>query len=210
VNQHAQLYRAYIDVAGRQNAGARITRVALDYELKRDYQRFLQAHNRGQRHASGHPDWTADEVRTWADAHGLHVVDGRDVGRARIRVVSRRSSAGPRAAAHQTLAESHCAAAIRPAVLDEFRWFHQARREIEQTVPYAAGLDRARATAARRAFGSERFFAVYRDWLQRGEVALATLLSHRLHDAWYRGDLRVERCDLPYQYARLSPALEIA
>ena len=56
--------------------GARIRRVVLDYELKREYQRFLQAHNRGDRWSHGRPDRSPEEVRTWAAAHGLPVVDG--------------------------------------------------------------------------------------------------------------------------------------
>src|SRR5262245_36350228 len=48
----AQLYRAYLRAAERLTSqGARITRVMLDYELKRDYQRFLQERNR-DRHDS--------------------------------------------------------------------------------------------------------------------------------------------------------------
>src|SRR5437660_1512554 len=46
----AQLYRAYEDAAKRLlESGARIQRVVLDAELKREYQRFLQANNRGIR-----------------------------------------------------------------------------------------------------------------------------------------------------------------
>jgi hypothetical protein len=45
----AQVYRAFKEEAGRIEAEAedgRITRVVLDYELKRDYQRFLNRENR--------------------------------------------------------------------------------------------------------------------------------------------------------------------
>jgi hypothetical protein len=35
--------------------GARIDRVVLDCELKRDYQRFLQEHNRGRKDSDGRP-----------------------------------------------------------------------------------------------------------------------------------------------------------
>src|SRR5579859_2041674 len=43
----AHLYRAYVRAADRLvEKGARIDRVVLDYELKREYQRFLQERNR--------------------------------------------------------------------------------------------------------------------------------------------------------------------
>jgi len=68
----AQLYRAYEEAAKRhQDRGDRIQRVVLDYELKREYQRFLQAHNRGKRHSSGRPDRTPAEIAEWAREHGL-------------------------------------------------------------------------------------------------------------------------------------------
>ncbi|HEY3738359.1 MAG TPA: hypothetical protein VGL53_00870, partial [Bryobacteraceae bacterium] len=43
----AHLYRAYLRAAERLvDKGARIDRVVLEYELKREYQRFLQERNR--------------------------------------------------------------------------------------------------------------------------------------------------------------------
>ena len=77
VTHDAQLYRTYAQVAERLDAtGARVTRVVLDFELKRDYQRFLQEANRGDRHASGRPTRSPADIDTWADEHGLRVVDG--------------------------------------------------------------------------------------------------------------------------------------
>ena len=53
----AQLYRAYLKAAERLQAReARILRVELDRELKREYQRFLQERNRGDRDSDGRPD----------------------------------------------------------------------------------------------------------------------------------------------------------
>jgi hypothetical protein len=73
----AQLYRTYAQAADRlEGTGARVTRVVLDFELKRDYQRFLQEGNRGDRHASGRPTRSRAEVEEWADAHGLRMVEG--------------------------------------------------------------------------------------------------------------------------------------
>jgi hypothetical protein len=72
VRHDAQLYRAYAEAASRhQDRGDRIQRVVLDYELKREYQRFLQAHNRGKRGSSGRPDRTPAEIAEWARQHGL-------------------------------------------------------------------------------------------------------------------------------------------
>lgn len=74
----AQLARLYAQAAERlQTRGSRISRVVVDYELKREYQRFLQAHNCGRRDASGRPDRSPDEVRAWAATYGLPVVAGR-------------------------------------------------------------------------------------------------------------------------------------
>ena len=77
VPHDAAIYRAYQTAAARlESGGARIQRVVLDYELKREYQRFLQANNRGNRHASGRPDRSPEEIAAWAAAHKLPVEDG--------------------------------------------------------------------------------------------------------------------------------------
>jgi hypothetical protein len=74
----ARLYRAYATAASRlDGAGARIRRVVLDYELKREYQRFLQSNNREHKRSSGRPDRSREEIRAWADEHGLAVVRDR-------------------------------------------------------------------------------------------------------------------------------------
>jgi hypothetical protein len=74
----AQLARVYAAASEHLAArGARIQRVLLDYELKREYQRFLQERNRGNARSSGRPDRSREEVRAWAAAHGLPVVRDR-------------------------------------------------------------------------------------------------------------------------------------
>lgn len=71
----AQLSRVYGAAAERLHAsGARVHRVVVDYELKRDYQRFLQDRNREGRRSSGRPDRSPEEIRAWADTHGLPIV----------------------------------------------------------------------------------------------------------------------------------------
>lgn len=67
----AQLYRVYQAEAARiGREGGRVTRVVLDYELKRDYQRVL---NRKDRPADADPREDRD---AFAKAHGLAVIRG--------------------------------------------------------------------------------------------------------------------------------------
>lgn len=71
-----RLYQAYRTVADRLSAdGSRVCRVVLDHELKREYQTFLQAPNRGRRDSSGRPQRDADEIARWAREHQLPVLD---------------------------------------------------------------------------------------------------------------------------------------
>lgn len=72
----AQVYRAYLKAAERlRERDARILRVELDRELKREYQRFLQARNRGDRDSDGRPDRSRDEIEAWAREHDLPYFD---------------------------------------------------------------------------------------------------------------------------------------
>jgi hypothetical protein len=67
----AQLYRLFKAEADRlERDGGRLTRVVLDYELKRDYQAFL---NRKERPADA--DAKTDRL-AFAEAHDLSVIDG--------------------------------------------------------------------------------------------------------------------------------------
>jgi DNA-binding MarR family transcriptional regulator len=71
-----QIYRAYLrEAAQLQDRGARILRVELDRELKREYQRFLQERNRGDRDSDGRPDRSREEVEDWAREHDLPYFD---------------------------------------------------------------------------------------------------------------------------------------
>lgn len=77
LSHDAQLHRAYLRSAERlEKDGARIHRVVLDYELKRDYQRFLQDRNRGRSDSDGRPTKSQAEIREWAREHDLTVLDG--------------------------------------------------------------------------------------------------------------------------------------
>jgi DNA-binding MarR family transcriptional regulator len=73
----AQLYRAYRRSAERLTAqGARIRRVIVEHELKREYQRFLQERNRDRSDSDGRPDRTPLEIEDWAREHQLPTDDG--------------------------------------------------------------------------------------------------------------------------------------
>lgn len=71
-----RLHQAYLKAAERLSSrGVRVRRVVLEDELKRDYQRFLQAPNRGRRKGTGRPERDAEEIARWAREQGLPMVD---------------------------------------------------------------------------------------------------------------------------------------
>ena len=71
-----QVYRAYLREAAKlRERDAHILRVQLDRELKREYQRFLQERNRGDRDSDGRPDRTREEVQAWARERDLPYFD---------------------------------------------------------------------------------------------------------------------------------------
>jgi hypothetical protein len=77
VEHDLQVYRAYEREAARlHERGARIERVVLDYELKREYQQFLQERNRGRADSDGRPDRDESEIQEWAYEHDLPYFDG--------------------------------------------------------------------------------------------------------------------------------------
>ena len=68
----SQLYRAYTHAAERlRRGGSTVRRVALDYELKRDYQRFLGDLNRERRPAGRDGSAAARDVAEWAARRDL-------------------------------------------------------------------------------------------------------------------------------------------
>jgi len=74
----SQVYRAYLRAEERlRTAGGRVRRVVLDYELKREYQRFLQERNRDRADSDGRPGRTPREIETWAREHRLPYFDER-------------------------------------------------------------------------------------------------------------------------------------
>jgi hypothetical protein len=72
-----KVYRAYRRAEERlRDQGGRVRRVVLDYELKRDYQRFLHERNRAKRDCDGRPDREPGEIVQWAREHELPYDDG--------------------------------------------------------------------------------------------------------------------------------------
>jgi hypothetical protein len=71
-----QVYRAYEREAARLGAqGARVDRVVLDHELKRDYQQWLHAHDGQRDDYDGRPDREPHEIEDWARGHDLPYYD---------------------------------------------------------------------------------------------------------------------------------------
>lgn len=67
-----KVYRAYERSEERiRDRGGRVRRVVIDYEMKRDYQRFLHERNRGKKGCDGRPDREAEEIVRWAQEHQL-------------------------------------------------------------------------------------------------------------------------------------------
>src|SRR5438067_6860860 len=72
----AQIYGAYLRESERlQERGARIDRVVLDYELKREYQEWLHERDRDRDDYDGHSDRDAHEIEEWARGHDLPYFD---------------------------------------------------------------------------------------------------------------------------------------
>ena len=72
-----KVYRAYQRADERlRSQGGQVRRVVLDYELKRDYQRFLHERNRGKKDCDGRPDREPEEIAGWAREQDLPYDDG--------------------------------------------------------------------------------------------------------------------------------------
>jgi hypothetical protein len=76
LSHDVQLYRAYLREEARlRDEGADIRGVVLDHELKREYQEWLQEHNRGRADSDGRPDRDPREIEEWARDHDLPYFD---------------------------------------------------------------------------------------------------------------------------------------
>lgn len=76
VEHDVQVFRAYLREAERlAERGDRIERVVLDYELKRDYQKWLHERDRERDEPDGRPDRTPAEIEEWAREQDLPYFD---------------------------------------------------------------------------------------------------------------------------------------
>jgi hypothetical protein len=67
-----QVYRACRNAEAQvREQGGHVRRVVLDYELKREYQHFLQERNRWRADSTGRPDRAPEEIAAWAKDHDL-------------------------------------------------------------------------------------------------------------------------------------------
>lgn len=75
--QHdSALFEAYLAVEERlRDQGADIERVVLEVDLRREYQEWLQEHNKGNPASDGRPDRDPREIKTWAREHDLPYID---------------------------------------------------------------------------------------------------------------------------------------
>ena len=80
IDHDSNLYATYRQEEARlrdEHDGLEIRRVVLEQDLKREYQEFLQEHNRGRTDSDGRPDRDEDEIRRWAHEHDLPYFDGQ-------------------------------------------------------------------------------------------------------------------------------------
>jgi hypothetical protein len=80
VHHDSNLYATYRQEEARlrdEHGNLEIRRVALEQDLKREYQEFLQDHNRDRSDSDGRPDRSEDEIREWACEHDLPYFDGQ-------------------------------------------------------------------------------------------------------------------------------------
>lgn len=95
---------------------------------------------------------------------------------------------------------------VRLAIVEEFRWYCETRRVLEQSAPRPIPVDQHRYGRARRAFAAPRFYAVYRAWLKEGNGVFHQLLSALLRDKLQRGQVRIETGVLPHRYLNVATA----
>ena len=79
IDHDSNLYATYRQEEARlrdEHGDLEIGRVVLEQDLKREYQEFLQEHNRNRFVSDGRPDREEDEIRDWAREHDLPYFDG--------------------------------------------------------------------------------------------------------------------------------------
>jgi hypothetical protein len=96
------------------------------------------------------------------------------------------------------------------AIADEFKWYCETRRALEQGTSTPAQISRERYARARRAFSSPRFYGVYREWLKDGFGVINQLISPLLRDMLERGQIQIETQVLVHRYLNLATAAATA
>jgi hypothetical protein len=80
IDHDSNLYATYRQEEARlrdEHGDLDIRRVILEQDLKREYQEFLQDHNRNRSDSDGRPDRDEEEIRDWAREHDLPYFDGQ-------------------------------------------------------------------------------------------------------------------------------------
>jgi hypothetical protein len=80
IDHDSNLYATYRQEEARlrdEHGDLEIRRVILEQDLKREYQEFLQDHNRNRADSDGRPDRGEDEIRDWARDHDLPYFDSQ-------------------------------------------------------------------------------------------------------------------------------------
>jgi hypothetical protein len=80
IDHDSNLYATYRQEEARlreEHGDLKIRRVVLEQDLKREYQEFLQDHNRNRSDSDGRPGRDENEIRDWAREHDLPYFDGQ-------------------------------------------------------------------------------------------------------------------------------------
>jgi hypothetical protein len=99
--------------------------------------------------------------------------------------------------------DEQLASPLRPMVVDDLRWYFQARRTARRDAP-------ERVDQAARAIRAPRFQALYRAWLERGDPVLEASMSATLLDAIARKSGQLECHVLAHRYLHLAPLVGTA
>lgn len=113
-------------------------------------------------------------------------------------------------AAYEAAWRDELASPLRPALVEELRWYFEQRRSLERAPTQLADADDLRLRRARDAFAAPRYRALYRTWIESGPAALDALRSPVLCDAIARGNGQLDCQVLARQYLHLSPLVTTA
>lgn len=106
--------------------------------------------------------------------------------------------------AYRAAFQQELAAPLRPAVVDDLRWFFEERQRLPVLGDARESRDPDRFERVSRAFGAPRYRRLYRAWRGDGPRVLDSLTSGVLADALARGSGRLETEVLARQYLHLS------